>query len=182
MNHSTERPVRSTDSNTRTVSAEATLPARRFDLSDAASRELIGAFASAVSSGDAQGLHRLLGEQVMYQLPGRSAGAGLHRGRKQVTAALAQPVAPGVTVDHVDVTETMTDGNRGLVIVLLHGRSEDEPFAVEVAFHLQTDAESIIGITEYSGDQYLVDSMLPGSADRERASSRRRRRWPGRRR
>lgn len=180
MNHSTEQPVRSTD----TVSAEATLPARRFDLSDAASRELTEAFAVAVSSGDAKGLHPLLGEQVVYQLPGRSAGAGLHRGREQITAALTQPVAPGATVDRVGVTETMHDGNRGLVIVLLQGQSQDGPFAVEVAFHLQTDAESIIGITEYSGDQYLVDSMLAGCvAARERApSSRRRPRWPGRRR
>lgn len=180
MNHSTEQPALSTD----TDSAETTPPARRFDLSDAASRELTEAFAVAVSSGDAKGLHPLLGEQVVYQLPGRSAGAGLHRGREQITAALTQPVAPGATVDRVDVTETMNDGNRGLVIVLLQGQSQDGPFAVEVAFHLQTDAESIIGITEYSGDQYLVDSMLAGCvAARERApSSRRRPRWPGRRR
>jgi ketosteroid isomerase-like protein len=179
MNNSTQRPGRSTD----TVSHEATLPARRFDLPDAASRELVEAFAVAVSSGDAQGLHPLLGEQVMYQLPGRSAGAGLHRGREQVTAALAQPVAPGATVDRVDVTETMNDGNRGLVIVVLQGETADGPFAAEVAFHLQTDAESIIGITEYSGDQYLVDSLLVGSVTApKRASSRRRRRWLGRRR
>ncbi len=180
MNHSTERPARSAE----TGSAEAAPPTRRFDLSDAAGRELTEAFATAVSSGDADGLHTLLGEKVIYQLPGRSAGAGLHRGREQVTAALTQPVAVGATVDRVEVTETMNDGNRGLVIVCLHGKFQDRPFAVEVAFHLQTDAESIIGITEYSSDQYLVDSMLAGSvADPERASSsRRRRRWPGRRR
>jgi ketosteroid isomerase-like protein len=180
MNHSTEQPAHPTD----TVSAETTPPPQRFDLSDASSRELTEAFADAVSSGDAQGLRSLLGDQVIYQLPGRSAGAGLHHGREHVTAALTQPVAPGAIVDRVDVTETMNDGHRGLVIVLLHGRSEDGPFAVEVAFHLQTDGESIIGITEYSGNQYLVDSMLAGSgAARERASSsRRRRRWPGRRR
>ncbi len=180
MNHSNEQPAPYAD----TVGAEATLPARRFDLSDAASRELTEAFAAAVSSGNARGLHPLLGEQVVYQLPGRSAGAGLHRGREQVTAALTQPAAVGATVDRVDVTETMHDGDRGLVIVLLQGESEAGPFAVEVAFHLQTDAESIIGITEYSGDQYLVDSLLTGSvAARDRASpSRRPRRWPGRRR
>ena len=180
MNHSTEQAADSTE----LVGAETTLQPRRADLSDAASRELTEAFAVAVSSGDARGLHSLLGEQVMYQLPGRSAGAGLHRGREQVAEALTQPVAPGVTVDRVDVTETMNDGNRGLAIVLLQGRSQDRPFAVEVAFHLQTDAESIIGITEYSGDQYLIDSMLADAvAARERApSSRRRRRWPGRRR
>jgi len=180
MNHSTEQPAHPTD----TVSAETTPPPQRFDLSVAASRELTEAFADAVSSGDAQGIPSLLGDQVIYQLPGRSAGAGLHHGREHVTEALTQPVAPGVVVDRVDVTETMNDGNRGLVIVLLHGRSEEGPFAVEVAFHLQTDGESIIGITEYSGDQYLVDSLLAGPVEaRERASSsRRRRRWPGRRR
>lgn len=180
MNHSTGQPAQPTD----TVSAEATPPRQRFDLSDASSRELTEAFAGAVSSGDAQGIRSLLGDHVIYQLPGRSAGAGLHHGREHVTAALTQPVAPGALVDCVDVTETMNDGHRGLVIVLLHGRSQDGPFAVEVAFHLQTDGESIIGITEYSGDQYLIDSLLAGSAAaRDRATpSRRRRRWPGRRR
>jgi hypothetical protein len=86
-------------------------------------------------------------------------------------------------VDRVDVTETMNDGNRGLAIIYLQGESQDGPFAVEVAFHLQTDAESIIGITEYSSDQYLVDSLLVGSvAAPEREWLRRLRRWPGRRR
>jgi ketosteroid isomerase-like protein len=179
MNHSTQQPTRSTD----TVNHEATLPARRFDLPDTASRKLIEAFAVAVSSGDARSLDPLLGEHVMYQLPGRNAGAGLHRGREQVAAALTQPVAPGATVDRVDVTETMNDGNRGLAIIYLQGESQDGPFAVEVAFHLQTDAESIIGITEYSSDQYLVDSLLVGSvAAPEREWLRRLRRWPGRRR
>ncbi|WP_394935895.1 nuclear transport factor 2 family protein [uncultured Ilumatobacter sp.] len=179
MNHSADQTADSTD----TAGNRAPLPARRLDLPDAASRELIEAFAVAVSSGDARGLHALLGEQVIYQLPGRSADAGLHRGREQVAAALTQPVAPGATVDRVDVTETMNDGNRGLAIIYLQGESKDGPFAVEVAFHLQTDAESIIGITEYSGDQYLVDSLLVGSDPApQREWLRRLRRWPGRRR
>jgi len=180
MSHSTQPTKDPSDPDSGTTA----LPPQHFDLSGAASRELAEAFADAVVSGDSQGLRPLLSERVVYQLPGRSAGAGLHRGREHVTAALTQPVAPGTFVDHVEVTETMSDGNRAMVIVLLEGRAQGEPFAVEVALHLETDGESIIGVTEYSGNQYLVDSMLTGSAATgdKAASSRRRRPWHRRRR
>ena len=160
MKYSTEPPRHSSG----TDNAESGLSPQRSDLADDSSRELTETFAHAVSSGDAESLRSLLGDRVVYQVPGRSSSAGQHHGREHVVAALTQPVASGVVVDHISITETMNDGNRGVVIVFLQGSRESVPFDAEIAFHLQTDSETIIGITEYSGNQYLVDSLLNDSA------------------
>jgi ketosteroid isomerase-like protein len=160
MKHSNGLPRPSGD----TDRTELGLSPQRSDLADDSSRELTETFAHAVSSGDAESLRSLLGDRVVYQVPGRSSSAGQHHGREHVVAALTQPVASGVVVEHISITETMNDGNRGVVIVFLQGSRESVPFDAEIAFHLQTDSETIIGITEYSGNQYLVDSLLNDSA------------------
>ncbi|MFK7919267.1 MAG: nuclear transport factor 2 family protein [Ilumatobacter sp.] len=126
---------------------------------------LITAFGAALAAGDTDRVGSLLGEDVAYQVPGRSSAAGVHLGRDEVVARLTAPAGAATQVDDVEVTESMVDGQRGMVIVLMRGATSGSLFAVETALHLQTDGELIIGISEYSGDQHLMDSLLSDATD-----------------
>lgn len=127
-------------------------------------RSLIETFATAIATNDTDMLLAILDEDVTYLVPGRNHISGTYRGCEKIAAALMAPPAAGATIDAVAVTEIMADGDRGFVSVHLSGSSATEPFAFEVAFHLQTDTTSIIAITEYSGDQHAMDALL-GEAD-----------------
>ena len=153
------------------------------DLATDSTRELAEEFASVVTTADRAGLERLLAEHVVYLAPGRSAVAGLHRGRSATVSALTVAAARGTEVTGVDVTELMADGHRAFVTLLLRGTTPGGPFRFELGLHLQTDGESIVGITEYSGDQYTADALLaPPAADPSPEAPRRRRRFRLRRR
>lgn len=140
---------------------------------------LVTAFGAALTTGDLEHMRSLLGDQVAYQVPGRSAAAGVHHGRDQVITRLTAPVGAAAHVRDLEVTESMVDGQRGLIIVLMQGTTSGESFAVETAFHLQTDGDAIIGITEYSGDQHLLDTLLSGTDEcaSEAKASHRSTRW-----
>jgi ketosteroid isomerase-like protein len=129
-------------------------------LVSAATRELVEAFAAAASTGDVESLGALLSHDVVYQVPGRSRSAGLHRGAEQVIAVLHTPAVPDADVTSVTVTEVMSEGRRSFVVLAMAGVDSGTPFRFEVGFHLQTDGEYVIGITEYSGDQYQADRLL----------------------
>ena len=122
--------------------------------------DLTDRFAAAVVAGDRAGLGQVLSPDVVYQAPGRSAVAGLHRGRDRVVEVLCAAAAEGATIDPAIVTETMVDGRRAFVVVLMTGSTALGRFAFEVGFHLQSDGELVVGVTEYSGDQYTADALL----------------------
>ncbi len=132
------------------------------ELQAAATRELARAFARALATGDRAALELLLGEQAAYQAPGRSAVSGTHVGRHAVVDALTVTAAPGTEVAGVDVTELMADGHRAFVALLLRGSTPSGPFQFELGLHLQTDGERVVGVTEYSGDQYTADLLVGG--------------------
>ena len=145
---------------TQSASAPAAGPPDAGDLATAATRELAEEFAAVVSTGDRVGLEGLMAEHVVYLAPGRSAVAGLHRGRSATVSALTVAAAQGTEVTGVDVTELMADGHRAFVTLQLRGTTPMGHFRFELGLHLQTDGEAIVGITEYSGDQYTADALL----------------------
>lgn len=126
-------------------------------------RHLAERFAAAASIG---GFERLLDDNVVYLVPGRSKVAGLHRGRQAVVRALTAPPSgeTSIVVDRCETTEVLASGDRAVVIIRMDGSTgngdDAEPFSFEVAFHLQMGDERIIAITEYSGDQYATDMII----------------------
>lgn len=127
--------------------------------------ELAVGFTESLCAGDRSALADVLGSGVVYQAPGRSVVAGVHRGRDRVVDKLNVAAAPGVAIDGAVVTELMTDGDRAFAAILMTGRTPSRPFRFEVAFHLQSDGDEIVGITEYSGDQHTADELVAGASD-----------------
>jgi ketosteroid isomerase-like protein len=118
-------------------------------------------------------LNEILADDVCYLAPGRGPGAGLHRGIESVVASLLLPGRSDVQVDRTELTELLVTGDRALVIVETSGRDDASggdcaDFAYETAFHLQCLAGRIVGITEYSGDQYLADGLAAPAERGER--------------
>ena len=153
-------------------------------LSSQATRELAAAFTSALVAGDAERLSQLLVNDVACRTPGRHAAAGVHRGRDRVMRALVSPADGRVRKIRTEVTDIVVDARRAFVVLRTTGQLDDgvvtEPIDVEVALHLQTDGERILGITEYNDDQYVLDRILPGTPSKvpeEPEPTGRRRRW-----
>jgi ketosteroid isomerase-like protein len=123
-------------------------------------RELASMFADALCAGDRQRIESLVSPEVIYQVPGRSAIAGVHRGADAVLGALSPVPPPGVDVQSVDITEVLVDGRRALIVIATCGVAPGGPFDHETALHLQTDGERVVAVTEYSGEQYVADALL----------------------
>ncbi len=121
-------------------------------------------FLEVVELGFLEDLDDLVADDAVMLVPGRSAVAGLHEGRASVIAALGVAPAPGVSVTACDPLDLVATDDRAVAIVGLRGRIGAEPFEMEVAFHLQVRGDRIVGITEYSGDQYLADRLTASAA------------------
>ncbi|MEM9039953.1 MAG: hypothetical protein AAGD33_08655 [Actinomycetota bacterium] len=141
--------------------AHIDVAAPRPDVDDAteATRELAAEFARALTTGDGESARALLAESVAVLVSGRGPTAGRHDGREEARSALLVDARPDVVVDTVDVAEVLADGRRALVVIAQSGSIGPRPVAWETAFHLQTDGERIVGVTEYSGDQYVADEV-----------------------
>ncbi len=124
--------------------------------------ELARGFLEVAETGFAEDYDRILAEDVVYLVPGRSRVAGLKRGKAAVMDALT-PAPSGrapVQVTWCEATELMTSNDRAMVIIRLDGSIGPKSFSYEVAFHLQIRDDRIVAITEYSGDQYLNDEVI----------------------
>ena len=134
-------------------------------LSSRATRELAAAFSSALAAGDAEQLSQLLADDVACRTPGRHMAAGVHRGRDRVMRALVSPADERVREIRTEVTDIVVDVRRAFVVLRTTGQLDDGvetvPIDVEVALHLQTDGQRILGITEYNDDQHVLDRILP---------------------
>jgi ketosteroid isomerase-like protein len=150
-------------------------------LASQATRELAVAFSSALAAGDEERLAPLLANHVAYRTPGRHAAAGVHRGRDRVMRTLVAPADASLREIRTEVTEIVVDARRAFVVLRTTGEFDDgvvtAPVDVEVALHLQTDGERILGITEYTDDQYVLDRILPGAPAAVRAVPERTGRW-----
>ncbi len=127
-------------------------------------REIVEEFAGALACSALDRLERLLDEEVAVRTPGRSRLAGDHRGRGAALAALSAAPADHVRLTGTRVTEILVDGACGLVVLEITGSEGAGEFRFEVAFHLVVEQGRIVGVTEYSGDQYVADRLL-GAAD-----------------
>jgi ketosteroid isomerase-like protein len=130
-----------------------------------AMRELVSMFADALCAGDRERIDSLVSADALYQVPGRSSVAGIHDGRDTVVSVLCTEAPAGTTIDRVEVTELLVDGERGLLVIAVRGHGRHGPFDYETALHLHTNGEQVIAITEYSGDQYAADAALDASID-----------------
>ncbi len=142
-----------------------------------ASSEVVEAFSTAIVSGDADRLAGLMCDDVVYQLPGPGPSSLRHTGRVEVVAALTPSPAPGVSPRRAEVTEVIVEGRRAVVIVLLSGTIDAEPFAFETAFHLAIDGRHLAGITEYSGNQHVADQLVNTDGPSRGIRSRLLQRW-----
>ena len=137
----------------------------RSDLPETEAGKIASIFADIIEDGDPAELADLLGDDVIYLVPGRSDAAGLHHGHEAVRQALAQQASEDTTVSVVEVTEVIAVGARAVVIVRFAGAVGGEPFDYETVFHLRTSNGVVVAITEYSGDQYRADRTIqPGQA------------------
>ena len=135
----------------------------RSDLPETEAGKIASIFADIIEDGDPAELADLLGDDVIYLVPGRSDAAGLHHGHEAVRQALAQQASDDTTVSVVEVTEVIAVGARAVVIVRFAGAVGGEPFDYETVFHLRTSNGVVVAITEYSGDQYRADRTIqPG--------------------
>ena len=141
------------------------LPGTGSELGDEPTRRLVAEFGAAMLAGDRDALVALLADEVVALIPGRHEHSGLHRGPTAVAEALVADPSPGVRVVGVDVTEVLVEGSRGLVVLCVQAALDSDDNAViafEIALHLQCRDESIVGITEYAGDQDAIDELLGG--------------------
>ena len=79
----------------------------RSDLPETEAGKIASIFADIIEGGDPAELADLLGDDVIYLVPGRSDAAGLHHGHEAVTQALAQQASEDTTVSIVEVTEVI---------------------------------------------------------------------------
>lgn len=81
--------------------------------------------------------------------------------------ALVSPADERVREIRTEVTDIVVDARRAFVVLRTTGQLDDGvvtvPIDVEVALHVQTDGELILGITEYNDDQYVLDRILAGT-------------------
>jgi ketosteroid isomerase-like protein len=125
-----------------------------------ATRELVSMFAAALCAGDGPRLVGLLAHDVVHQVPGRSSVAGIHRGIDAVRDSLTVPAVTGAVLDDVRVTELLCENDRAFLTIEMSGAIAGRPFRFETGFHVQSDGEHIIAVTEYSGDQYAADAAV----------------------
>ncbi len=124
-------------------------------------REVVEDFAGSLACGALDRLAVLVTDDVVVRTPGRSRLAGDHHGRAAALRALAAPPADGVRLAGNRVTEILVDGAAALVVLELSGSdAAGTDFRFEVAFHVATDGERVIGVTEYSADQHTADGLL----------------------
>ena len=129
----------------------------RHDVPETEAGKIASIFADVIEDGDPAELADLLGDDVIYLVPGRSHAAGLHQGHEAVTQALAQETSEDTTISIVEVTEVIAADTRAVVIIRFAGTAGGEPFDYETVFHLRTSDGVVVAITEYSGDQYRAD-------------------------
>jgi len=134
----------------------------RSDLPETEAGKIASMFADIIEDGDPAELADLLGDDVVYLVPGRSDAAGLHQGHEAVTQALSQETGEDTAVSVVEVTEVIAAGARAVVIIRFAGTVGDESFGYETVFHLRTSDGVVVAITEYSGDQYRADRVADG--------------------
>ena len=119
----------------------------RSDLPETEAGKIASIFADVIEHGDPAELADLLGDDVVYLVPGRSDAAGLHQGHEAVTQALAQETSEDTTISVVEVTEVIAVGTRAVVIIRFSGTVGGEPFDYETVFHLRTSDGVVVAIT-----------------------------------
>lgn len=140
-------------------------PAERQPVRTQSVRDVVEQFAGGLACSALDRVEQLLDERVAVRTPGRSRLAGDHRGRQAAMAALSAAPVDGVRLAGTRVTEILVDDDRGLVVLELVGAESGVEFRFEVAFHLVIAGERIVGITEYSADQYTADRLLGVGSD-----------------
>jgi ketosteroid isomerase-like protein len=123
--------------------------------------ELIMRYLAAMRSGDRPTGYGFFAEDIVLHVPGRSAAAGVHRGRDAAVRCIESAVAAshGGKVD-VELVDMLANQERVVLIVRERFHRADGVVEIRRANVYRFRGETIAEVSVFEANQYEVDALL----------------------